>query len=341
MQEKDLISIILPVYNSEKTIAETLDSIFNQTYKNYEVIIVNDGSTDKSNEVIRDKIKNRLNIKYFINENHGVSYSRNFAIKNSIGNKICFIDSDDLYHPNFLEEMLKISQKHEDNLIICGYTNFNKSESNVLLKSDFQSSKFNEIIEKLQPNGLFNQLWNKLFTSAIIKDNNILFDEKISIAEDLKFVLKYLKANESVYYLNKPLYKYRISKSGLGFRFRTDSNQIKLNLVKEIEDIYISCNYDNTYVLKSYVKQYFSYLANISNKKNLLSKEQKKKLIEQIIKTPDFLEFIDKIKEKRKIKFKLVYILLSCKNVSFLLFLGRLACKYDYFVKRKIFKVLK
>ena len=118
--EKEKISIILPVYNSQNTISMTIDSIIKQTYDNYELIIINDGSSDNSESICLEYANKYKKINYISIENQGVSNARNIGISKATGNYIMFIDSDDEYYENTLETVYRyIKEKYE--LIVFGY----------------------------------------------------------------------------------------------------------------------------------------------------------------------------------------------------------------------------
>lgn len=109
---KGLISIIMPVYNSEKYVSEAIESICNQSYENWELVIVNDGSTDKTSEIIDEYEKRDSRIKVFHRKNEGVSMARNFALNQICGEYVTFIDSDDVYHLERLEKMLRVFEDY-------------------------------------------------------------------------------------------------------------------------------------------------------------------------------------------------------------------------------------
>lgn len=342
MKNTVVVSIILPVYNSKDTIKDTIESIEKQTYQNYQLVIINDGSNDNSDEIISKKVKDNHKITYINNTNHGVSYSRNIGIKQATGKYIIFIDSDDLYEANYIEEMLKQIEKNEQTLVVCGYTNFNKSERDVLLGNNYKMEGIHEIVELLQPSLLFNQLWNKIFITKIIQENNITFDTNISIAEDCKFVLEYLKYCNKAIYINKPLYKYRITQNGLGFKFRTDSNKIKIELIQKLEEMYEKNNIENRqYILKSYIKQYISFFAKITDKRYLIKKSEKLEQIKQILQSKEYKETIEKVTKSSNRKMKLLGELLKTENSRYIYIIGLLGNQYDKIKKKQILKVLK
>lgn len=118
----DLVSVIIPVYNSEKFIKETIKTVQNQTYKNYELIVVNDCSTDNSKKIIEEEIKKDNKIKLInLKENSGVAIARNTGIDNAKGKYIAFLDADDLWEKEKLEKQIEFMSKNEYEFTFTGY----------------------------------------------------------------------------------------------------------------------------------------------------------------------------------------------------------------------------
>ena len=107
-----LVSIIMPVYNCEKYISEAIESVLSQSYQNWELLIVDDGSTDHSPEIIDRYAQKDVRIQSFHNKNEGVSAARNFALSKISGELVTFIDSDDVYHPDRLQRMVSVFENH-------------------------------------------------------------------------------------------------------------------------------------------------------------------------------------------------------------------------------------
>ena len=210
---KNKVSIIIPVYNTEKYIKQCIDSIINQTYKNIEIIIVNDGSTDKTEKILREY--NNSNIIYIEQSNKGVSSARNNGLKLATGKYVVFIDSDDFCEINMIEDMVKDIENNNVELAICGfneiYKNVTKKSLYGLLNDIYNREKIEE--EILKNNSIRGFLWNKIFLKEIIDKYNISFDEDISMCEDLLFCVKYLQETKHVYVNNKNLYNYRQRKT--------------------------------------------------------------------------------------------------------------------------------
>jgi len=121
MNEKNKISIIVPIYNSEKYLKRCIESILKQTYTNIELILINDGSEDKSLEICEEYKKNDERIIIVNKENEGVSVARNIGIEKATGELISFVDADDYLEATFLQELLDIMEKYNVNYVACGY----------------------------------------------------------------------------------------------------------------------------------------------------------------------------------------------------------------------------
>lgn len=200
-----LASLIMPVFNSELYIEECLKSIVDQTFNNFELIIIDDNSTDNSLNIINKFASIDQRIIVIRNEiNKGVSNSRNIGIKESKGEFLFFIDSDDVLKCNYLEKMIDEQIKNKNKLVISSFQYID--EENVLGKKKInQIEKKGGIKTLLFENGY---LWNKCFERNIIQDNNLSMED-YTIREDLLFVIKYSKFTNGYLLLTDILYFYR------------------------------------------------------------------------------------------------------------------------------------
>jgi glycosyltransferase involved in cell wall biosynthesis len=205
-----MISVIVPVYNGAKYITESINSILRQTEEDFELIIVNDGSTDNSEEVImsiRDK-----RIRYFKQENKGVAGARNTGLLHAEGDFVTFHDADDISLPYRFERMLEafchenIGYTHSDMLLITG---------NGAPLGYWQSSNIfpNDIYSFFLNVGTPFNFATILFRKETVK--NILFDETIKVGSDTDYVLKVARGKWSSYHVPEPLYLYRKHQSNL------------------------------------------------------------------------------------------------------------------------------
>ena len=189
------ISVIIPLYNKSATIKETLQSVLLQTFADFEVIVVNDGSTDSSLEIVTSFDDNR--IKIFSQENKGVSAARNHGIKKATSNLIAFIDADDFWFPNHLEEILKLTIDFTTCGMFCSRYAIKTAHKNIENISYSISDNFRGIVPDFFESSIKNRI---ALTSALAIKKEILenvgyFNENYTITEDLdlwiKIALKY------------------------------------------------------------------------------------------------------------------------------------------------------
>ena len=204
MNKKD-ISIIVPIYNAEKYLNKCIDSIINQTKKELEIILINDGSTDNSETIIKKYDDKR--IKYFKNKNQGIGKTRNFGIDKATGKYIMFLDSDDFLELNACEKMYEKAEKEKLDIVVCDYYRyFDNGKKEEVKLPDFKNSSLkdnpNIISEHLSP-------WAKIYKTDLIKKNNIKFVENLKY-EDAPFVIEALDCAKKIGKINSPLNYYVI-----------------------------------------------------------------------------------------------------------------------------------
>ncbi|OCG03220.1 glycosyltransferase family 2 protein [Gilliamella sp. wkB112] len=198
------VSIIIPIYNSSQFIIKTLISLEAQSYNNYEIILINDGSTDGSLNILMDYKKNKNNIILHSQKNSGVSVARNKGIELANGDFIAFLDSDDTYSPTFLEKMLAKQKENDANIVYCG---FNRIDISGKLSPIYNSFMEGNILNPyLQRNGYFH-FSGMLIRKKILTDNLIYFELGCNISEDLLFTVKLL-SNFDCYCVKEYLFNY-------------------------------------------------------------------------------------------------------------------------------------
>lgn len=187
MKELTDISVIIPVYNSSKYLNKCLDSLVDQKYNNYEVILINDGSTDNSLEICLQYANNYNNFQVFSKENGGVSSARNYGLNKANGKWIVFVDSDDFVKPNYLSELIKAA--FTDSILVIM-----PNEDSQIPNFPCVSCSRGSIADNYIKNGLmrYSGPVSKLFNRKIIVENNINFPLGIHLAEDAIFILRYL-----------------------------------------------------------------------------------------------------------------------------------------------------
>lgn len=200
------ISLIIPVYNAEKFLTKTLMSLEQQTVKNFEVVIVDDGSTDNSVKII-DLFKSKINIKLISQKNSGVSAARNNGIIHSNGEYIMFLDSDDYLVENSIEIISKeIEKKKYDIYLFDYYLEIKQKKIRVNYMYAYENKI--DLTKGILKGEKLGVVWNKVFSRNKLFSNNILFNEKLKYCEDELFLLNYLAKCNNVSYIPECLYSY-------------------------------------------------------------------------------------------------------------------------------------
>ena len=186
-----LVSVIIPMYNAEKYIERCLQSLLNQTYKNIEIIVVNDGSVDKSPLVVEDLAKNDGRIRLLSKVNEGVSKARNYGMEKAEGEYIVFVDADDYVKEKYVENLyVAINSKENVELAVSGYYFVYKDEKKVSVNEN-QTCKQKDTLFYLFANGFF-PCWGKMYKRKIICENHLKFDTNVAYAEDVLFLTDYV-----------------------------------------------------------------------------------------------------------------------------------------------------
>lgn len=207
MENKPKISVIVPVYNAEKYLDRCVESIINQTFKDFELILVDDGSTDDSG-VLSDKLATKdKRIKVFHKENGGVSSARNIGLDNALGKYVAFCDPDDFIHPQMYEILYKFAKDNDAECVVCNFESFsdfnNIKMQDITLENKYECFSGKQAYEYIRLSDKRNMLgcvWNKLFLKSSI--HNLRFNTSLSYGEDLCFVLTFLSTIESMIVLN-------------------------------------------------------------------------------------------------------------------------------------------
>ena len=216
MLEKELISIIVPIYNVEKYLRQCLDSILNQTYQNFECLLINDGSLDNSADICREYVSKDSRFKYFEKENGGVSSARNLGIECSRGEYITFIDSDDWVDYDYLEVLYNSLVDERADIAISTYKQFNMDDNCYYVHSyqrGYEKRIFEkyQLIEELPVLERYDQSYGITSGKIISKKTLgiIRFNEYTSLCEDMEFWYKLYLVSNKIIYIKKDTYNYR------------------------------------------------------------------------------------------------------------------------------------
>lgn len=207
--ERPAVSVIVPIYNSASTLSRCLESLVSQSFRDFELILVDDGSTDSSLAVCREYAENDSRIKVFTQANSGVSAARNLGLSNASGDYVAFCDSDDMVREYWLSSMMAVSGKA--GLVVCGYDMYRPETDSWSIRSLGHTEIFtddDELMEILLREQLLQYVWNKLFSMKVIRENSLRFEESFSIFEDEYFVLGYIRHIRSVICIPEHGYRY-------------------------------------------------------------------------------------------------------------------------------------
>ena len=200
------ISVVMPVYNKEMYLDKTLKSILTQSYKNFEIIIVNDGSTDNTKKICDEYAKKDSRISVYHIENGGVSNARNIGLKYVTGEYIQFIDADDCINEDVFKTYIEILEKEKYDIIFTSYNKVDHEDKILkVVDLEYRGLKYKkDILEDFVKNqvdtGYYGWISNKLIKADIVIKNKIKFDTNISLAEDLDFYLDIYRYSDKYYF---------------------------------------------------------------------------------------------------------------------------------------------
>lgn len=276
------ISVIIPMYNAEKSIQKNIEAIINQNNVkcNYEVLLINDGSKDRTDEICKKYVQNHENIKYFYQENRGVSAARNKGIEEACGKYICFIDSDDYVSSDYMNTIFETV----NNCDLCIYNNYivNSKGKIKIEKEWLQEQKISrDVAFSMCCDNKINAPWDKVYSRRKIMDNNIRFKEKIKMGEDLIFNMEYIMLCDKIMIYDRSIYYHTTNNDGLCLSGINEKRYNEICIIYDYMKNMINCfnnKEDNFGRINS------TFLSNITNLVGKLYKNNySKKQITQIL----------------------------------------------------------
>lgn len=309
-EEYFLISIVIPVYNAEKYLEQCLNSIKNQTYKNFEVILVNDGSDDNSENICKSFSEEDARFKYFTKSNGGASSARNFGLDNVTGDYITFIDADDWVDENHLEVLINNIKDNNSDMAVSSIKKFDMSnnfhfrmysnqEKYLLNYNKLNREEFLVTLPKLiLANNSYKIAVSKLFKKELVSD--VRFDESIVYGEDLEFFFKIYNNINSISYIDEVTYVYRLhderSSSKFGQLHMEQELSIYKKMYERIEELGLpTIHYVNT------LRNLLDYRKDYLDNRDLYN---------------EYVEFLEKIEKKITYPKELISIIVPIYNVS-------------------------
>lgn len=251
-----LVSIIVPIYNAEKYLARCIESVLKQEYTRFELLLVNDGSRDRSGAVCDEFAERDPRIRVIHKENTGVSDSRNCALAQAAGEYVQFLDSDDWLTPEATRLLVRSAESSGCDMVIADF--YRVSGDKLSHKGDIEKEglltrqEFAALMMENPADYYYGVLWNKLFRRALIEELRLRMDPEISWCEDFIFNLEYIRHCRSIYALTVPVYYYVKTKGSLVNSQGASINntiRMKLNVFEYYEqfykDIYDQESYEN------------------------------------------------------------------------------------------------
>jgi len=237
------VTIVVPIYNVEKYIKRCIDSLINQTFEDFEVILINDGSTDGSGAICDEykKIDKRINVIHTLNQGSGEA--RNLGMEKATGDYIYFCDPDDWIELNLIEDNYKLASKNNADIIIFGVNNYmynSKNNSYIYVGNRGVTSEnlpFRQEFPKLYKGGVASAVWNKLYKLSYLKQNNCKFP-RYTQGQDWSFNLLVYRDVNNVIYNNKSYYNYvKYENNTAVTRYNKDKPYIRERLFKEFKSL--------------------------------------------------------------------------------------------------------
>jgi len=252
--ENQTFSIIVPVYDVEQYLENCINSVLNQSFRNFQLILVDDGSKDSSGEICDRFAQKDSRVKVIHKPNAGVSAARNTGIDIATGQFICFIDSDDWIESEYLQKI--VDEIYDFDILFFGsvwHYEDGCSRSLSLQNSEYKKDIYTGIFHLLENDidiNYFGFTWNKVFRRDIIEQYRIRFIENLAISEDEVFTLNYCNHIKSLKIIDVPLYHYLWKSQGLTHKKRQNEEWILLayhflKLAKEIQNNELSLYYKN------------------------------------------------------------------------------------------------
>lgn len=276
------VSIIVPIYNMENYLEKCIESIIEQSYKNIEIILINDGSIDKSEIICKKYQMKDYRIKLISTKNEGVSNARNLGIEASTGEYISFIDPDDTVDKKYIEKLLICIKKYSCDVVFClekdVYPDLKKSYDIKLKDEKSLSNNFYKDFYLIAEQ--FHASWGKLYKSDIIKKYNIKFPLNIVVSEDHIFNQEYLKYVKTYGFLNEHLYNYYIRKNNSASRnisekhFLSELENLKRKKEYLTNELFLVDKKEKNIYLLKYTKRIISKFLSLED----INKDEFKKL---------------------------------------------------------------
>lgn len=285
------VSIVIPVYNAGKYLEQCLMSVVNQSLEDIEIIVVNDGSTDRSKEICNTFSRIYQSIKFIDKENEGVSVARNLGLDYATGKYITFVDSDDFIEQDYCKELFFAAERNNSDITICDY----QVESGLKMGGGVYNSSFTGTtggVEDYRKELILRTLygdfggkiensvvgagvtWSKFYNLNFVKKNNVRFIPGLIRAQDTVFFLSLINKTDKICHLSCALYHYRVNNGSIcsGSKYIPNSEEVFGKLIDEYTRLIIGRGFQGEYVEAFYARTiqllFWHYTHNCFNKSN-------------------------------------------------------------------------
>lgn len=272
---KPTISIVMPTYNVEPYLPAAIESVIAQTYENWELLVVDDGSTDGSNAVAHRFAAKDQRIRILKKENGGLSDARNYGLERAQGKYVHFFDSDDIIEHDFYEKMLTGIEQRMDDFVICGFYKDHVLNDGTVIPQPFHCEEVCTPLPKdiSYDKAVYYYAWNKLYRTDFLRENHLFFEKGLSVIEDVEFISRVLDFSPSFRCIDYLGYRYQIrERPTLGNEYTENlipsqlrSISIQCSLLEKLCDDQNILRHDQGNVVYVTVKWVFHCLYNYSN----------------------------------------------------------------------------
>ena len=284
-----VVSIIVPIYNSEQYLPQCLDSILSQTYTDFELLLVDDGSKDQSGAICDEYAMKDPRVRVFHKENGGVSAARNLALQEARGKYICFCDSDDEMMDCYLQTLVSVEEKTDADMVVGSYRSYvvHTKRTHIIVLKDrtYEKDKFGIMLYDLRKKGSLGVPWNKLFKTNIIRDHHITFDITLDSYEDEVFNLEYLQYAGKVTSTSVIVYNYILrSNMSLSQRFIELNKHLQIaSIIFHLDSRLVKDNKSLEWVKLNYMSHYADCISWLYLRKNRISRKERFFTMEKVL----------------------------------------------------------
>ncbi len=322
MTKQPALSIIVPIYNAEKYIARCMDSIYAQTFQDFEIILVNDGSTDRSADICREFARNDNRIRFINKENGGAGSARNAGLEIAQGEYVAFPDVDDWFESNMYDELYKVAVSGDYDVVFSG-VNYYKQIGDGEVKYDRKEIRDNvsfmtkedcrkNIMTFFPTTTIFDVPWNKLYKRSIITDNNVHFSD-IRRCQDAMFNIDFFNHISSAVMVGKAYYNYMVNTAAdVQRKFPQNYIDITITYYTHLIDVLESWNVYSGAIKQHYDTSFaisvFSTACMYDNPKWELTYKEQKEYIRAVLSRQEVQSFLptSDIREDRKWMFDIL-----------------------------------